>query len=1061
MSGKVEKYVLGIDIGANSIGWSVIGAMDENGGLALANILRAGVRLFDQGVEGDIESGKDVSRNQTRRQKRLLRRQFERKAQRIRRIFLLLQHYGLLPPGQALDGSQRNKYFALLDDSLRAAYLQRHPEVPPNNKQFRQTFPYRLRAEALDNKFSPFEIGRALYHLGQRRGFLSNRKAPRKKDEELGKVKAGIAALEHKMSEAKARTLGEYLAGLDPEKEENRIRGRWTARQMYMDEFESIWTKQSCYYPENFSPGFKEKLWRAFFFQRPLKSAKGFVGACSLEPGKRRAPMCSLEAQRFRILQKVNDLNFSNPEGAVVWIKDDPKMREALIQALECNAELGFPQIRKALGLKRTIKFNLEEGGEKKLKGDRVTAAMLQLFGEAWPAFPASKQELILGDLRGIQNDALLRRRAKEVWGVPQDKMVLIDDLAPEEGHSAHSRQALQKLLPLMEQGESYASAKKKLYPYRAGEVALDDLPPLVRSPIRDLRNPVVARCLTELRKVVNALIREHGKPEKIRIEFARDLKRSRRSREETWKRSRENERRRTQAREFLRQEMGIQNPSRADIEKYLLAVECNWECPYTFKKISPNGLFGSAPQFDVEHIVPLSRSLDNSFTNKTLCDVEENRNVKKGRTPFEAYVGTAKWERMLEAVRGFTSEKEVRTAKLRRFQAEGLEEFEEFCARMLTDTSYASKLAKEYLGQLYGQEADSRVEASPGRLTGLLRAAWGLNSILGEGKEKGKGREDHRHHAVDAIVVGLSSRGVVKAFSDSAQRLEKTGIWRMLPEMPLPWEGFRQEVRDTVEGIVAAHRVSKRARGQLHEDTLYGKKTIQGTEMFLVRKRLDELTAKEGPNALSLFAIVDPAVRAAVVAQWERLGKGDPGKVFKDPGNLPRMLGKDGRETVVRSARVRVNAPLVRIGSEHSARYVKLGGNHHVEIVETTEGGRTRWRARMVPLMEAVRRKKEWLPIVDRSCAEGERFVCSIAAGEVLELHLPEGPEMIRVRKMSDKKDGIYVVGLRLNDARMVSRIRETREDGYFSLSVKQLCDCTAKKVTVSPLGRIAAAND
>ena len=121
--------------------------------------------------------------------------------------------------------------------------------------------------------------------MAQRRGFLSNRKSDAKDDKEAGDVKAGIAELWQKMEAADARTLGEYFSGLDPE--EQRIRKRWTARKMYLDEFEKIWAAQLPHHPI-LTDQWKNRIHDAIFHQRPLKSQKGLIGSCELEPNCRR-----------------------------------------------------------------------------------------------------------------------------------------------------------------------------------------------------------------------------------------------------------------------------------------------------------------------------------------------------------------------------------------------------------------------------------------------------------------------------------------------------------------------------------------------------------------------------------------------------------------------------------------------------------------------------------------------------------------------------------------------------------------------------------------------------
>ena len=241
-----------------------------------------------------------------------------------------------------------------------------------------------------------------------------------------------------------------------------------------------------------------------------------------------------------------------------------------------------------------------------------------------------------------------------------------------------------------------------QLFPDRKRAGGAYELLPPVLDAVPQLRNPVVCRGLTELRKVVNALIRQYGKPERIRVELARDLKRSRQQREDLTKQNRENEKARDAARKKIAERLDCDEDavSGLDILKVRLAEECNWECPYTGKPIAIEALMGKQSQFDIEHIIPFSRSLDNSFLNKTLCHHEENRDVKRNQTPYEAYSGEREqWQEIIARVKRFRGS--AAHAKLRKFQQQKLDE--DFAARMLQDTRYMSRLATEYLGLLYG----------------------------------------------------------------------------------------------------------------------------------------------------------------------------------------------------------------------------------------------------------------------------------------------------------------------------------------------------------------------
>ncbi len=164
-----------------------------------------------------------------------------------------------------------------------------------------------------------------------------------------------------------------------------------------------------------------------------------------------------------------------------------------------------------------------------------------------------------------------------------------------------------------------------------------DFLPPVERW--QEIRNPGVTRTLTELRKVMNAIIRQSGRPMEIRIELARDLRQTKAQREKSWKKEpRESSVSRDKAAKKILDEVGLGRPSNDDIRKVLLAEECQFTCHYTGRTIQMAALIGRDSQYDIEHIIPFSRPLDNSFANLTLCYHEENRNVKRNQTPGEAY---------------------------------------------------------------------------------------------------------------------------------------------------------------------------------------------------------------------------------------------------------------------------------------------------------------------------------------------------------------------------------------------------------------------------------------
>jgi len=1038
MAKPAEERILGLDIGANSIGWALVAY--ENGNPC--RIVRAGVRCFEAGVTGDVESGRDESRARKRREARLQRRQTARRARRIAKVARLLMRAGLLPPAPVETSEQRLNFFTELDRSISSRYLGNLPDNTLERGRLAHVIPYTLRARALDERLEPHELGRALYHLAHRRGFLSNRRASVTKEEKPGEIAKGISKLQSDIQRAGCRTLGEYFAGLDPEKE--RIRARWTSRKMYQDEFEAIWERQSQFYPSILTEELRKQLEQAIFYQRPLKSQKGRIGECEFERGCRRAPKASLEFQRFCMLQNVNNLELiSTEDGQVRSLTHEE--RQKLVAELETKKEITFDRARKVLGLsKGSHTFKLEQGGEKKLMGNKTAAALAKVFGARWGKLSEADRQAVFEDVWSIRKDEALKARAIRVWGLDEQAAEKLLRVQLEEGYCSLSRKALRKILPELEKGRRYGEIVHELYGERKRPV-VEYLPPVDNSDITVL-NPAVHRALTELRKVVNAVIREHGKPDKIRIELARDLRQPRKERKRRSADMRRNERAREDAKTRILQETGDPQPSATDIMKVQLADECNWECPYTGRHISMSKLVGANPQFDIDHIIPYPRSLDNSFANKTICYIPENRNVKGKRTPFEAYAGTDRWEDIIARVKAFKGR--LAGEKLRRFQLEDLSEFEDFPARLLNDTRYVSTLAANYLSLLYGGlwDADGvrRIQATKGGITAELRNAWKLNGILGDGP--GKSREDHRHHAIDAAVIALTDSGMVKRLSKQAERSLETGKRRWWNYIEPPWDGFLDDVRNAIEEMVVSHRVSRKVTGPLHEETYYSYR--EGVPYVHVRKPLEALSKGEVED------IVDDTVRECV---RKELGDRKPEVAFKLRENHPSLRAGDGRAIPIHRVRIRKKASVQTIGEGVRRRHVLTGGNHHVEIVEVRDrAGKPRWKGYVVTTYEAMRRLRAREPVVKRDHGDDEKFLFSLTQGDIIKIGSGDAPDQyFRITTFWEEQ------GITRLQVKGISDARPAKDERGRSYTVSKLGRLACTKVAVTPLGEVRRAND
>jgi CRISPR-associated endonuclease Csn1 len=982
-----KKFTLGLDLGTNSIGWALV-AHDTDG--EPSGLEACGARIFQEAVDAKTR----VPKNQARRTARGIRKQVARRRQRRDNLLNILERASLLPASP----NEREKILA-------------------SNAQYD---PYALRARALDHKIERFDLGRVLYHLCKRRGFQSNRKAQSTDD---GVVKSSITKLGEDIILSGKRTLGEYLAVC------KKKRGIYTSRAMYQHEFEEIWKAQQNHHPELLTPALKTAVHNAIFFQRPLKLQKNLIGKCEFEPNKKRAPRALIEYQRFRLLQDVTHLKVKDPisrEYRALLAEE----REKLIHLLEKQKTLGWSSARRALGLHEGEIFNLEEGKKKVLIGDRTTCSLRSAIGERWDEMAGAEREALLTDMLTIDNDAGFLRRIKNHWGFSDEIAEKLATTELEPGYARLSKKALNKILPHLQNGLSYAEA---CIAAGYGPASLTDnshIGMLAEPP--SLRNPVVQKALYETRKVVNAIIRRYGKPTTVRIEMARDMKLTKKQRDEMQKTQKKREEANDRAKEIIRNEFGIQNPTREDVQKYNMWVECKEVCPYTGRTISREMLF--SPEVEVEHVLPYSRTLDDSFMNKTLCIAEENRNVKHTRTPYEAYhASEKKYLEILQRV------KSLPWPKRKKFEQKELDT-DSFIERQLNDTRYICREVRKYL-QTIGVTA----EVTKGEATAALRRRWNLNKVLSDGDAE-KNRSDHRHHAVDAIVVALTSRALFQKLSrlsaQSGVALSQRGF-----SLEQPWPVFFNDVCDRIDAVIVSHAPARKISDALHEETAYG--YDKHDESFVYRKPLKDLKETE------IEKIRDNNVKRLV---RERLTQfdGNIKKAFGDEGNP--LLHSDGK-TLIKSVRLSVNfnrATLygVRGTNGEPYKFFKYGKNHHIEIIEHTATGKR--TGIVVTAMEAARRARiDKKPLIQKTppwFSGGKQFdaewqfVMSLSINDMFLMEEGGVKKHFRIQKLSSNTQIYYLTHISATLESSTSKTAGTF-DGI--------------KIAVDPLGNAYKSND
>lgn len=1060
--------ILGLDLGVGSVGWALIKVrwaveMGDSGRWVPFGIERMGARIFDPGTDAKtlemISKGRDESRGVARRLARQMRKNFARRTGRLKQLFRLLHDHGFLPPLAQEDGSE----FQRRDACLKALDASILSTAGRDSRDWHVKLPYMLREAALNEPIREYELGRVLYHLAQRRGFKSNRKAAPKADEMPGALEQEFVSIESAMQGEPS--LGSWLSQQDPHL--TRIRGRHTRRDMVEAEFVAIWNAQAIHHPALRNEAFREAVHRAIFYQRPLKSAGHLIGWCSLEPGRwvefvnkngklrrvyrapRRAPRAHLLAQRFRLLQKANDLEILFRDGRKA--QPTTEQRKWLIGRLE-QGDLGLRELKTELGLGRFDQINLGDEVSGAIPGNRTTEKLQKIFGSRWHSMKSGERDEVVFDCLTIEDPQALMERGILRWGLDAAHAKSFAELRLEPGYLDVSLKAIRRLLPDMERGVRYATARKNAYGEAEAPQAEQYLPP-VSVAFPALRNPIVTRTLNELRKVVNAILSRHGRPVMVRIELARDMKKSRGERKRISERIEDRRKEREKAWVQVQEaclKAGIMAPRgrRLAEEKWLLWEECRGICPYTGRQISFGQLFVTG-EVEIEHIVPYCLSLDDSFQNKTLCFRDANQ-LKNARLPVEAF-SNEQMSEILQRIEGWDGKAAPgKREKLRRFRLLREELDPGFITSQLTDTAYASKDARKFLGLLYGGLADAagiqRVQSSKGQLTSMLRRQWGLNAMLGT-EEREKNRGDHRHHAVDALVIALTEPAVMQKVSFAFQRNQEGKLF--FKTLELPWDGFLDEAKRQVDAIIVSHRQDKKVNGRIHEATFYRK---TADDKAFKRKKIEDLSPGDVESIRN--AEIRRIIESALIAS----GGQTPKQAFKDPKAHPCLNVKTGHPYPVHKVVVEVKENLIQVGEGDLTRWAPSDSNHHMVIMATNDRkGQQTWTGHVVNRQSAMRRLRDGVPVVQRP----KDFIMSLSEGDFLRWEEDGKVIIMRVRTAfySPSLNQFLVDGVDHREARLKSEIQKSKE--WIRKSLKQLKDLSAEKVMVTPLGDVRRCGD
>lgn len=956
--------VLGIDVGTNSIGWCLI----EEG----KRIIDMGVRIFPVGVKEDdyAKSGSEKSKNATRRDARHARRTYDRYRQRRQLLEKSLTEHGMMFDKKT---------------SLTAKEL------------------YQLRRKGLDEKLEKEEFGRVLFLLNQRRGFKSNRKGQAKEEEQDKGLTGEMNAFKKKLADEGFRTPGEFFASLFDELPENwhnenepkeRIRKTFRVkRELFENEFDLLWNKQVEFHPELTDELRSYIKGNVIFYQRKLKSAKHLVSKCRFEPTKRTIPRSHPLFQQFRVWTTINSIRVTYGERVNEPLANQERID--LAAELISREHMTHSQIKKFMEWPSSAKMN---DMPQKILGNVTTARLENAVGSNWyHALSSSDKERLWHNVYCAEDDEWLTKHAQENWGMNDEQADRLKDVNLEAEYGDLSYKAITKILPHLEDGYDYASACKMvadaennpLYHHSfnteergKGRVLADKLDLNKQEP---LRNPLVQMSVNECARLINAVIAKHGKPDKVRVELLRELKKPKKVREQLTNKLKDKQRERDSFKKFLIEKKLVRDPRRSDLlkfelwlelehsskdlqqlapdlnledfkkfrtrinakdeEKYRLWLECGRISPYTGNTIPLSKLF--TEEIEVEHILPFSRSLDNSFMNKTLSEAGFNE-AKGNQTPLEYFKDRKDELRAFkERVKSFSQ------GKQEKLLSEGIDS--DFKNSQLTNTAYIGREVNRILFQVCED-----VRVSSGAVTSLLRREWGLNKLIWDGTGDKKNRDDHRHHSIDALVVAATSESVIRQVSDLAQETPYGEI--KLKGMKFPWQTFQLEAAEHVGNMLVSYKNGKRllsskkntyryskahdgkpekrqrslsVRGQLHEDTFYGQimHPEKGELVYVVKRDVSALAEKDIPN------IIDKGLRDSILEHVEKHG-GKWASALKEP---VYMKSKKDVKVPIRTVRMEVaSESMIQLRpKENKKLFVKPGSNFCLAIYEDPISGK------------------------------------------------------------------------------------------------------------------------
>ncbi|WP_298265435.1 type II CRISPR RNA-guided endonuclease Cas9 [uncultured Lutibacter sp.] len=520
----------------------------------------------------------------------------------------------------------------------------------------------------------------------------------------------------------------------------------------------------------------------------------------------------------------------------------------------------------------------------------------------------SEEDKLIYGN-----SNVALKKKLHTKYGFKPDYAKWLANIKLQQDYGSLSSRAIRKILPYLQNGNEFSEACTMAGYNHSNSLTKEELDKRVLKdtldllPKNSLRNPVVEKILNQMVNLINQVIKIYGKPDEVRIELARELKKSASERQGATRFINDNTRANEEIRKIIKKDFGF-DATKSDVVRYKLYKEL---APLGHKTIFTNrkidyytDLFSK--KVEIEHIIPKAVLYDDSFSNKTLAFSEINKQKDK-RTAFD-FIDSAfnsdlenyksRIELLYNKGKGIISK-----GKYKKLLMSQQNLSDGFIERDKVNTQYISKKANELLSEVV-----RKVTPIPsGKITSKLREEWGLINVMKElnfpkykalglteiqqrldiGQEKKKEieiikdwtkRNDHRHHAIDALTVAFTSHNHIQYLNNLSTRKDTNykkhsniiGIENLITHkidtnkrkfIP-PIENFRSEAKQQIESIIVSFKTknkvvtkninktnkgggfnkqkTKTPRGRMHEDTYCGMIKVKSDKKLKLKTSIE-----------------------------------------------------------------------------------------------------------------------------------------------------------------------------------------------------------------------------